>query len=263
MGTAEAQGEIWGAKASDWANANEPAWRPVFDAVLDAARVGHGTRLLDVGCGAGGALVAARDRGADVYGLDASNNLAEIARRRLPGATIEVGEMEALPFADESFDVVTGINSFQFAGDVVAALREARRVCRPGGTVAMLVWGRREDCDLLATVLPPVFALLPPAPASATPPLAEPGVIERLMRGAGLAPADARDIVEPLVFPDLDTARRAITSAMARAIRHAGEAKVKAAIVDGLARVAPGGGGPVSLRGRFRLVLAARDQRCR
>ncbi len=87
-----------------------------------------------------------------VCGLDASKNLAEIARRRLPGATIEVGEMESLPFADETFDVVTGINSFQFAGDIAAALREARRVCRRSGTVAMLVWGRREDCGVLTSV---------------------------------------------------------------------------------------------------------------
>jgi SAM-dependent methyltransferase len=256
MGTAETQGELWGAKASDWADANEPAWRPVFDAVLDAAGVGQRTRLLDVGCGAGGALVAARDRGAVVCGLDASKNLAEIARRRLPGATIEVGEMEALPFADEAFDVVTGVNAFQFAGDIVAALREARRVCRRGGTVAMLVWGRRNDCDLLSKVLPRVFALLPPT--AATPPLAEPGVIERLMRDAGLAASEARDVLEPLVFPDLDTAVRAITSAMARAIRHAGEAAVKAAIVDGLASSGPGSG-PVSLRNRFRLVQATRE----
>jgi SAM-dependent methyltransferase len=264
MGTAETQGELWGAKASDWADANEPAWRPVFEAVLAAAGVGQRTRLLDVGCGAGGALVAARDRGAVVCGLDASKNLAEIARRRLPGASIEVGEMEALPFADEALDVVTGINSFQFAGDIVAALREARRVCRRGGTVAMLVWGRREDCDLLAKVLPPVFALLPPSPtpAAATPPLAEPGVVERLMRDAGLAPAEARDIVEPLVFPNLDTAVRAITSAMARAIRHAGEAKVRAAIVDGLTRTAPVTGGSVSLRSTFRLVCAAKELQC-
>ena len=260
MGTAGVQGELWGAKASDWADANEPAWRGVFDAVLDAASVGSGTRFLDIGCGAGGALVSAKERGAVVSGLDASSNLVEIARRRLPNASIEVGEMEELPFGDEAFDVVAGINSFQFAASIVAALREARRVCRPGGTVAMLVWGRRQDCDLLASVLPPVFALLPPAPAPApaSPPLAEPGVIEELMREAGLSAARARDIDAPLVFRDLEVGVAAVASAMARAIRHAGEAKVRAVIRDGLARFAPAGG-PVSLKSRFRLVRATRE----
>jgi SAM-dependent methyltransferase len=258
MGTAGVQGELWGAKASDWADANEPAWRGLFDAVLDAAGVGSGTRFLDIGCGAGGALAAAKERGALVSGLDASNNLVAIARRRLPGASIEVGEMEELPFADEAFDVVTGINSFQFAASTVAALREARRVCRRGGTVAMLVWGRRQDCDLLASVLPPVFALLPPAPASASPPLAEPGVIEGIMHDAGLSAAHAREIDAPLVFRDLEVGVTAIASAMARAIRHAGEAKVRAVILDGLARIGPASG-PVSLKSRFRLVCATRE----
>src|SRR5262249_8868777 len=109
MGTAGVQGELWGAKASDWVDANEPAWRGVFDAVRDAASIGSSTRLLDIGCGAGGALVAAKERGAVVSGLDAAKNLVEIARRRLPGTSIDVGEMEELPFADEAFDVVTGI----------------------------------------------------------------------------------------------------------------------------------------------------------
>jgi len=258
MGTAGVQGELWGAKAADWADANEPAWRGIFDAVLDAARVGTGTRLLDVGCGAGGALVAAKERGAVVSGLDASKNLVEIARQRLPSASIEVGEMEELPFGDEAFDVVTGINSFQFAASILAALREATRACRRGGTVAMLVWGRRQDCDLLASVLPPVFALLPPAPASASPPLAEPGIIEGLMHDAGLSAAHARDIVEPLVFRDVEVAVSAIASAMARAIRHAGETKVRGVIRDGLARISTGGG-PISLKSRFRLVCATRD----
>jgi ubiquinone/menaquinone biosynthesis C-methylase UbiE len=99
--------------------------------------------------------------GADVAGLDASDNLVALARERLPGAPIEIGEMEALPFADECFDVVTGINAFQFAGDMVRALSEARRVCRTGGTVFLLAWGAREDCELMSIAMAPMLALLP------------------------------------------------------------------------------------------------------
>ncbi len=256
MGTAQIQGELWGARALDWAEANEPAWLPVYQAVLDHARVGPGTKYLDIGCGAGAALIAARNRGAEVTGFDASNNLAMIARQRLPDAIIAVGEMEALPFDDETFDVVTGINSFQFAGDIRAALREAARVCGKDGVVAMLVWGRKQDCDLLATVLPPVFALLPTTPAGLPPPpLAEPGVIEELMHGAGLSPKAAHDIDSPLMFPNRDTALRAILSASTRVVRHAGEAAVRQAASKGLAEVAPMGG-PLTLKSRFRLVLA-------
>lgn len=73
---------VW---ARDWAELNEPAWRPVFEAALDVAELTSGKLLLDIGCGAGGALVIARRRGAEVTGLDASANLAAIARKRLAG----------------------------------------------------------------------------------------------------------------------------------------------------------------------------------
>lgn len=194
MGTAHVQGELWGARANDWTEANEPAWQPVYQAVLHHTGVRIGSRLLDVGCGAGGALVVARQRGAEISGIDASEHLVAIARRRLPNASIHVGEMEELPFADEAFDVVSGINSFQFADSVVRALREARRVCKRDGTVAMLVWGRKSDCELLDVVLPPVFALLPPASSPAALRLAEPGIIDRLMGEAGLVPDESQQI---------------------------------------------------------------------
>ena len=261
MGTAQEQGEIWGARANDWTSCNEPAWNDVFAAVLDQAAVAPGTSYLDVGCGSGGALVLARARGAVVSGLDASENLAQVARQRLPGAEIAVGEMEALPFADGRFDAVSGINSFQFAGNIRQALAEARRVSRRGGSVTMLVWGAREHCELLSNVMPAIFALLPPPPSGAPPPqqlpLAEQGFIEELMRGAGLEPVTASEISPPLSFPDMETATRAILSASARAIRHAGEATVRGNVTGALTPFARTDGS-VRLSNRFRLVTARR-----
>ena len=259
MGTAKQQGEAWGARADDWASANEPAWNPLFEAVLDGANVHRGSRMLDVGCGAGGALVLARERGANVTGLDGAAALVAIARRRLPGAEIVVGEMEELPFADERFDVVTGINSFQFAGSLVNALAAARRVCRRDGIVAMLVWGRREDCDLLTKVMPAVFALLPPSPPNAPPalPLSAPGVIEDLMVQAGLTPNNVKELPAALEFADIGIAVRAIMSASARAIDHSGEERVRHGIEDALrSSIRPDGS--IRLDNRFRLALATR-----
>lgn len=251
---------MWGARAGDWHRCNEPAWTEVFSAALDAGGVSAGSAYLDVGCGAGGALVLAHGRGAKVSGLDASGTLVEIARQRLPGANVAVGDMEDLPFADQSFDFVSGINSFQFAGDVAKALGEAARVCRKGGKVAALVWGPREDSDLLSAIMPGVFQLLPPPSPEAPPPpppLGEPGTLERLMSGAGLEHAAARDFSADLVFPDLPSAVRACLAAAARAIRHAGEERVKDAIAG---RMAPfvRNGGEVRLGNRFRMVTATR-----
>jgi SAM-dependent methyltransferase len=259
MGTAGEQGAIWGARARDWVDANEPAWQPLFEAVMTRLKVGSGQRLLDVGCGAGGALAVAQARGATIAGLDASADLVAMARRRLPGAPLHVGEMEALPFPDGSFDVVTGINAFQFAGDLVNALREAGRVARPGGAVAMVVWGRRDDCDLLSKVMPAVIACLPPAtaPASPAPALSQPGVIEERMQLAGLSPRDGLEIAEALAFPDLATATTAVLSASARAIAHAGEGRVRGAVEDAL-RPLVRADGTIRLDNRFRLVVAER-----
>ena len=58
--------------------------------------------------------------------------LIEFARRRLPAAEFRVGEMEALPYDDDTFDLVTGFNSFFFADDVVSALSEGGRVAKSG-----------------------------------------------------------------------------------------------------------------------------------
>jgi SAM-dependent methyltransferase len=262
MGTAEIQGELWGARARDWAELQEPAWRPLYEAVLLRAGVAAGTRLLDIGCGAGGALVEARQLGSKVSGLDASEPLTTVARERLPGARIEVGEMEQLPFEDRCFDVVTGFNSFQFAGDVAGALGEARRVCRLGGKVATMVWGRKEECELITAVLPAMMALIPPPPPSGGPaPLdfGSPGVLEGLMERAGLLPQASGDLDAVFEYPDAATAVRALSSAgpATRAARHAGEEALRNAVSAALARFTRSDGS-VALKNRFRLVVAAR-----
>src|SRR5437763_14421191 len=115
VGNAEMEGRLWSVRADDWAAIQEQQVAPAFASALDALDVGPNTRLLDVGCGAGMFLGLAADRGADVSGLDASPGLIEHARKRVPGAEIVRGEMEALPHEDASVDVVTGFNSFQYA----------------------------------------------------------------------------------------------------------------------------------------------------
>jgi len=262
MGTAQVQGELWGAKANDWADIQEPSWRPVYETVLAKLRVSPGTKLLDIGCGAGGGLLAARELGAEVAGLDAAETLVAIARRRLPHARIECGEMEALPFGNESFDAATSFNGFQFAGSVGAALSEAQRVLKPDGKLAMLVWGRKEHCDLLGAILPPVMAMLPAPPPGSPAPFAytEPGVIENLMEKTGLVPQASGEFDCAFSYPDAEIACRAIASAglLVRAARLAGEENVRSFIAKGLAAFTQGDG-TIVIRNRFRWVIAGRS----
>ena len=98
--TADINGRLWGARASDWANIQEGTVRPVYEAVLERTHVKSGTRYLDVGCGAGMAAQIAAARGAQVSGIDAAEALLDIARLRTPGGDFRLGDLEELPFED-------------------------------------------------------------------------------------------------------------------------------------------------------------------
>jgi SAM-dependent methyltransferase len=242
---AKLQGDLWGNRARDWAEVMEgwDGWGiPLYRHLLERVPVTSGTRLLDVGCGAGRFCRIAADRGAEVAGIDASGPLVEIARERVPNADFRVGDMEQLPWADGSFDVVTGFNSFFIARDMVNALREARRVARAGGIVAMTVFGRPDRCEST-----PVFSSLaqfaPSQPkddeqagGEAGPPLHEEGVLEAIATEAGLAPKEAAYVNVAEHYPDLETMVRGYRAAapFVRAARAAGDEAVRVALSEAL-----------------------------
>ena len=111
--------------------------------------------------------------------------------------------MEALPYDDDTFDLVTGFNSFFFANDFVAALREAGRVAKPGAPVIVQVWGphERNDLEAMKQIIRP---FMPPRPADAPPEpdYARPGVLEDLAVRAGLEPESAFDTSWPIEYAD-------------------------------------------------------------
>ncbi|WP_432535388.1 methyltransferase domain-containing protein [Kineococcus arenarius] len=106
-------------------------------------RLDPGQSLLDVGCGVGTltADLAAHLAPGRVVGVDTSADVLAAAREAADarGVAVElaVADACALPFADGEFDVVHAHQVLQHLPDPVAALREMRRVCRPGGTVAV------------------------------------------------------------------------------------------------------------------------------
>lgn len=226
MGSAERQGALWGARADDWSTLIEPLMRPLYEAVFDEIGLGDRTRYLDVGCGSGVALEVAAARGAHVAGLDAAAPLLDVARGRVPDGDLRHGDLESLPFDDETFDVVTSFNAVQYAADPVAALRELRRAAVPGAAVVVATWAEPERCET-RVVLAALRALLPPPPPGAGGPfaLSAPGKLEELLTEAGFTPKSAGEVPVPFVYADLDTAVRAnLSSGPARmAIEHAGE----------------------------------------
>ncbi len=125
MGTAQVQGQLWGARARDWAEVQERVALPLYQAVLQKTGIGKGTSVLDIGCGAGSFCEMAARLGAHVSGMDASEALIAIARECVPDGHFRTGEMEELPYGDQTFDLVTGFSSFQFAANPVKALKVA------------------------------------------------------------------------------------------------------------------------------------------
>jgi SAM-dependent methyltransferase/uncharacterized protein YciI len=202
--------------------------------------------VLDIGCGVGAFLRLVTERGGKAYGIDASEALLELARQRVPGADLRTGDMEALPYRDDMFDLVTGFNSFFFANDIVAALREARRVAKPGAPMVIQVWGQHElnDLEAMKQIIRP-FAPPRPDDAPPEPNYAEPGVLEEIAVEAGLKPEQSFDISWAFDFPDEDTLKRALVAPMGIALLVGPdrEEEVKHAIANGLAkhRTADGG----------------------
>jgi SAM-dependent methyltransferase len=236
--TAAVHGPRWGARAEDWAELAAPLSLPAWRAVADATGIVPGTRVLDIGCGSGEFLRLAADRGAVVSGLDAAEGMLAVARKRLSDADLRVGAMERLPWADDSFDVVTGFNAFQFAAGVNVALAEAVRVVEPEGQVAIANWGRAEENELQA-VMAAVRPLLPPSPpggaAPSAPAVGEPGVLKGLAHAAGLRVLRVDHVQVPFEAPDLDTLVRALAApggSVRTALEVADEGAVRAAIEE-------------------------------
>ncbi len=246
MGSAQTQGQLWGIQARNWADLMEKMQLPIYHVVLDKTNVRRGTRLLDVGCGTGMAAQLAAKLGANVAGIDASEAELAIARERIPSGDFRCGDMEELPYADASFEVVTGFSSLQFAEDPLHALQEARRVVKPGGYVAMVAWGRMEDCEF-ATTLKAVMACLPPPPpgTKGTFALSESGKMEALMGQGGLAVCASGDVSCPFMYPDDETAWKTINSSgpLATAVRAAGEEVIRQGVLASLESFKMPGGG--------------------
>lgn len=260
-GSATIQGELWSARPRDWADFQEQTIVALFQVALVKTGIDSKTRLLDIGCGSGMFCALAAQTGAVISGIDAAAPLITIARERTSHGDFRVGEMEDLPYADKSFDVVTGFNAFQYAADPLNALQEARRVARAGAQVVAATWGKPQECQAVAYIAALGSLMPPPLGAPGPFALSEDGALAALLKQAGLIPMYADDVECIWDYPDLKTALRGLLSAgpAVKAIQTSGEQKVRQVVTDAIAPFKQSSGN-YRLKNQFSYVIAMRPQ---
>lgn len=173
--------------------------------------VGEGDRLLDMACGSGLAIELAAVRGAVCAGIDASPRLVAVAKHRSPDADIRVGDMGALPWDDESFDIVTSFRGIW--GTTPAAAQEAHRVLVPGGRIAFTCWGNVRKSPGAWMMAPFLWATEEKVGHQADMvSLGRPGVGEAFLDERGFDVAERFEVPFCFEYPDPETYARGLAA---------------------------------------------------
>lgn len=172
----EADRELKKKHRAMWASGDYPALASEMlldlGAILvDACGVKPRLRVLDVASGAGNAAIPAAMMGAEVIASDLTPELFDAGRHQAADRGVELewveADVEALPFKDDGFDVVTSCLGVMFAPHHQAGADEIVRVCKPGGTIGLLHWTPEGFIGKMFAAMKP-FA--PPPPPGAQPP---------------------------------------------------------------------------------------------
>lgn len=198
------EGELWAVHA----DLLERVFARYDGALLDAAGVAPGTRVLDIGCGTGSLTRAAARRAAPgpVMGVDLSAAMVAVARTRAAGlgnVTFLRADAQVHPFPDAGSDALVSRAGASFFGDAPAAFANLARATAAGGRLALLAWqapARNEWFVEITTALAG-HPLAGPPPGVPSPfAFADPDAVTSLLGGAGFTDVQVADVREPALF---------------------------------------------------------------
>lgn len=186
--TKQRERELWA--TGDYAAIARDLFWEVGARIVARVGVSPGDRVLDVACGTGNAAIRAAEGGGRATGLDLTPELLEAGRALAAQAVVEVewveGDAEALPFKDESFDVVLSVFGCIFAPRHELTARELARVLRPGGRIGLASWTPESS---IAELMRTLMSVLPAAPEATQPPplWGSEEHVSELFAGSGIA----------------------------------------------------------------------------
>lgn len=210
---------MWASVAGGWgehADFTDARAAAATEKLLELSAPQPGERVLELACGPGGLGLAAAGRvspGGEVVLSDVAAEMTAIASRRavelgLDNVSTEVLDLERIEQPDSSYDVVLCREGLMFALDPAEAAREIRRVLRPGGRVALAVWGPRDRNPWLGVVLDVVSAQLgTPIPPPGIPgpfALEDSDKLAGLLSGAELEDVIVDEVPVPLSVASFD-----------------------------------------------------------
>ncbi|SER29822.1 class I SAM-dependent methyltransferase [Microlunatus flavus] len=174
-------------------------------AFADAAGVGAGQRVLDVGCGPGGltSVLVGRVGAEHVAAIDPSRPFVAACRERNPGVDVREGVAEELPYADGAFDASLASLVVGFMSDAGAGVAEMRRVTRRGGRIALSFW-TLDGMPLLQTFWSAASAVTGEHGSDDTRLGRRDGDLVRLLEGAGAADVVQTRITGRATYADVD-----------------------------------------------------------
>ncbi len=206
--------DAWDAIADGFDRHTTPHTLALGEQVMGRFTLGPGVRVLDVAAGSGALSIPAARAGADVVAIDIAPTMVERLQRRareegLSTLDARVGDGMALDLPDDSVDLAVSMNGISLFGDLPGGLREAIRVTRDGGEVAIVTFGPLPQVEFISFFLGALRAVAPevvPPPDGPLPPfrLADPAVFAATLEDVGLDDVSVEPVAWETSFASAD-----------------------------------------------------------